>query len=169
MHRWNPLCKGFILSHFGWVCCVGQHRVLIHTIVRKSRVKYCKKRTKSAPRQERVEGFYLPLKYDTDGVAILGFHLTNKEICTIAGSYSFGIFFYIYQKYWHTNSNVHQRIFYDYSWQLQVRYLVAISYHTVALCIKYCFLCRFLVSDLSSCTIKPWRPLLRLAPLASRW
>ena len=37
MHRWNPLCKGFIL------CCVGgQHRVLIHTIVRKALVKYCK-------------------------------------------------------------------------------------------------------------------------------
>jgi hypothetical protein len=42
MHRWNPICKGFMLSHFGWVCCVGQHRGMIHTIVRKSLVKYCK-------------------------------------------------------------------------------------------------------------------------------
>jgi len=54
MHRWNPLCKGFILSHFGRACCVGQHCVLIHTIVRKSLVKYCKRRTKGAPRWERV-------------------------------------------------------------------------------------------------------------------
>jgi len=45
MHRWNPICKGFILSHFGWVCCVGQHRGMIHTIVRKSLVKYCKNDT----------------------------------------------------------------------------------------------------------------------------
>ena len=28
MHQWNPLCKGFILSHFGWACCVGQHCIL---------------------------------------------------------------------------------------------------------------------------------------------
>ena len=48
--RWNPLCKGFILSHFGWACCVGQHCVLIHTLVRKSLVKYCKTCTKCAPR-----------------------------------------------------------------------------------------------------------------------
>ena len=25
MHCWNPLCKGFILSHFGRACCVGKH------------------------------------------------------------------------------------------------------------------------------------------------
>ena len=23
--NWNPLCKGFILSHFGRACCVGKH------------------------------------------------------------------------------------------------------------------------------------------------
>ena len=36
-------------------CCVGQHCVLIHTIVRKALVKYCKRRTKGAPRRERVK------------------------------------------------------------------------------------------------------------------
>ena len=56
MHRWNPLCKGFMLSHFGRVCCVGQHRGMIHTIVRKSLVKYCKTRSKHGPRRERVKG-----------------------------------------------------------------------------------------------------------------
>ena len=55
MHRWNPLCKGFILSHFGWVCCVGQHCVLIHTIVRLPLVKYCKRPPKGTPRWERVK------------------------------------------------------------------------------------------------------------------
>ena len=54
MHCWNPICKGFMLSHFGRVCCVGQHRGMIHTIVRKSLVKYCKTRSKRGPRQERV-------------------------------------------------------------------------------------------------------------------
>ena len=55
MHRWNPLCKGFILSHFGRACCLGQHCVLIHTIVRKALVKYSKRRSKGGPRQERVK------------------------------------------------------------------------------------------------------------------
>ena len=55
MHRWNPLCKGFILSHFGRACCMGQHCVLIHTIVRKSLVKYCKRPPKGTPRWERVK------------------------------------------------------------------------------------------------------------------
>jgi hypothetical protein len=58
MHRWNPLCKGFILSHFDGACCVGKHCVLIHTIVRKSLVKYCaidsKRHPKGIPRRERV-------------------------------------------------------------------------------------------------------------------
>ena len=54
MHRWNPICKGFMLSHFGRVCCVGQHRGMIHTIVRKSLVKYCKTQSKRSPRRERV-------------------------------------------------------------------------------------------------------------------
>ena len=36
-------------------CCLGQHCVLIHTIVRKSLLKYCKTRTKRAPRRERVK------------------------------------------------------------------------------------------------------------------
>ncbi len=31
-----------MLSHFGRVCCVGQHRGMIHTMVRKSVVKHCK-------------------------------------------------------------------------------------------------------------------------------
>ena len=35
-------------------CCMGQHCVLIHTIVRKSLVKYCKTLTKRLPRRERV-------------------------------------------------------------------------------------------------------------------
>ena len=39
IYCWNPLCKGFILSHFGRACCVGQHCDLIHTIVRKSLVR----------------------------------------------------------------------------------------------------------------------------------
>ena len=29
----------------------------------------------------RIKGCYLPLKYDTDGAAILAFHLTNKKKC----------------------------------------------------------------------------------------
>ena len=28
IHRWNPLCKGFILSHFGRVACVVQLELL---------------------------------------------------------------------------------------------------------------------------------------------
>jgi hypothetical protein len=32
MHRWNPLCKGFILSHFGRACYVGQLFLLIHNL-----------------------------------------------------------------------------------------------------------------------------------------
>jgi hypothetical protein len=31
MHRWNPLFKGFILSHFERVGCVGHHGVLEST------------------------------------------------------------------------------------------------------------------------------------------
>ena len=58
MHRWNPLCKGFILSHFGQACFVGQHCVLIHTIVRKALVKYCKRTPKGPPRRERVKGCF---------------------------------------------------------------------------------------------------------------
>ena len=50
MHRWNPLCKGFILSHFGRACCLGQHCFLIHTIVRKALVKYSKRRSKGGPK-----------------------------------------------------------------------------------------------------------------------
>jgi len=38
MDCWNPLCKGFILSHFGLACCLGQHCVLRHTIVYKALV-----------------------------------------------------------------------------------------------------------------------------------
>ncbi len=30
MHHWNPLFKGFILSHFEQVGCVFQHGLLIH-------------------------------------------------------------------------------------------------------------------------------------------
>ena len=54
MHHWNPLCNGFILSHFGRACWLGQHCVLIHTIVRKALVKYSKRRSKGGPRRERV-------------------------------------------------------------------------------------------------------------------
>ena len=36
MHRWNPLLKGFISSHFERVGCVVQHGVSIHTKVRKN-------------------------------------------------------------------------------------------------------------------------------------
>ena len=57
MHCWNPLCKGFILTHFGRSCCVGQHCLLIHAIICKTLVKNCKKHTKSIPRQERVKFF----------------------------------------------------------------------------------------------------------------
>ena len=32
MHRWNPPCKGFILSHFGRACCVGQQRLMLHNL-----------------------------------------------------------------------------------------------------------------------------------------
>ena len=28
----SSLCKGFILSHFGRACYVGQHRFLIHNL-----------------------------------------------------------------------------------------------------------------------------------------
>jgi len=56
MHHWNPLCKGFILSHFGQACCVGQHCILIHVIIRKSLLKYCKRHPKGIPRRERVKG-----------------------------------------------------------------------------------------------------------------
>ena len=52
LNRWNPLCNGFILSHFRWVCCMGQYCILIHMIVCKSLVKYCKMPHKCHPWQE---------------------------------------------------------------------------------------------------------------------
>jgi hypothetical protein len=58
MHRWNPLCKGFMLSHFGRVCCVCQHRRMIHTIVRKSLVKYCKGAPKAYLGGKGIISFY---------------------------------------------------------------------------------------------------------------
>ncbi len=40
MYRLNPVFKGFILSCFGWVACVGQDCPQVHTKVHTSLVKY---------------------------------------------------------------------------------------------------------------------------------
>ena len=47
--------QGLHSESLWWACCVGQQCVLIHTIVRKSLVKYCKTLTKRLPRRERVK------------------------------------------------------------------------------------------------------------------
>ena len=54
IHRWNQLCKGFILSHFGWVACMVHHGLLgLHLCISTIGIstKYCNEPTNYPPKR----------------------------------------------------------------------------------------------------------------------
>ena len=54
IHRWNQLCKGFILSHFGWVACMVHHGLLgLHLCISTIGISttYCNEPTNYTPKR----------------------------------------------------------------------------------------------------------------------
>ncbi len=54
IHRWNQLCKGFILNHFGWVACMVHHGLLgLHLCISTIGISttYCNEPTNYPPKR----------------------------------------------------------------------------------------------------------------------